>query len=134
MFVASRLRAVFRIRMVDTPRAVLTEIRHAADGPAMALLWRATGHRFGPGARCLPTPNPDAAYGPLGPIYRAGRDWVGLSETYVWTAGGGRRDDLALGFYVQILERLDENGARLARTPTGWIPDEDEESLGDLAP
>jgi len=35
---------------------------------------------------------------------------------------------------VQILERLDENGARLARTPTGWIPDEDEESLGDLAP
>ncbi|MRI55117.1 hypothetical protein D8770_14265 [Methylobacterium sp. DB1607] len=134
VFEGSAVSPHFGAYMLGWERSVLKAIRHEPTGDVQALIWRAEGRRFAPDERDHATTQAAAAYGPYGPLYRRGRDWVGLSRRWVWTAGGGRSDSLIVGFYVQQLAGLDEDGRPIPVPPQGAIPGDDEAALGGLAP
>lgn len=134
LFERSAVAPRFGAYMLGWERSVLKAIRHEEDGEVEALIWRAEGRRFAPGERDSVTTTAAAAYGQYGPLYRRGRDWVGLSRRWVWTTGGGRSDELIVGYYVQQMAGLAEDGTPIPVRPPGPIPEDDEDALGGLAP
>lgn len=134
VFEGSAVAPHFRAYMLRWERSVLKAIRHEEAGEVQALIWRAEGRTFAPGERDCATTQAAAAYGPYGPLYRRGRDWIGLSRRWVWSSGGGRSDQLIVGYYVQIMAGLAEDGRPIPVAPQGPIPRDDEDALGGLAP